>query len=442
MNETRRGFVRKCLWLGPVSLPFWIPSDAPGQNCALPQDPGTATEYKPTESSVIARPSVGELAQSPGELQALRAAFAKIQQRPASDVIGYEQQVLTHCRNCGGGTGTDIHFTWSFLPWHRCYLHFFERILNAAANTSNIRLPYWNWEEDKAELRNFPQIFAAAGQSLFNSDRHPAANLTNQDVDISGALASPGFEDFGGGPDHGGTAYSSAHARVHNWTHGIMRNPRMSPRDPVFFAHHANIDRLWVSWLKRPGHSNPAGDFLKEKIYFYDEARKWRSISFNDLLDERKLGYEYRVLIGTSLAPQPGLLTMNRKDSTHFGLTAADLNSVRSEPAKPRFVTLRHVRNLAAKPSPENLYGIFIGALPAAPLSVSAPSFVGSASLLESGDHAHAAKPINITLNVTGRLRELVSANGAEFLVAPLDATGRATAAATRLEVGAVYLSR
>jgi tyrosinase len=32
-----------------------------------------------------------------------------------------------------------------------------------------------------------------------------------------------------------------------------MASIRISPRDPVFWVHHANIDRLWVAWLKAGG---------------------------------------------------------------------------------------------------------------------------------------------------------------------------------------------
>ncbi|BAC75067.1 putative monophenol monooxygenase [Streptomyces avermitilis MA-4680 = NBRC 14893] len=37
------------------------------------------------------------------------------------------------------------------------------------------------------------------------------------------------------------------HNRVHEWVGGHMR-PLSSPNDPVFWLHHANIDRLWAQW--------------------------------------------------------------------------------------------------------------------------------------------------------------------------------------------------
>jgi tyrosinase len=30
-------------------------------------------------------------------------------------------------------------------------------------------------------------------------------------------------------------------------------------RDPIFWLHHANIDRLWEAWLALEDHANPTG---------------------------------------------------------------------------------------------------------------------------------------------------------------------------------------
>ncbi|MFJ8719354.1 tyrosinase family protein [Streptomyces violaceus] len=42
------------------------------------------------------------------------------------------------------------------------------------------------------------------------------------------------------------------HNQVHRWIGGDMA-PASSPNDPVFFLHHANVDRLWESWMDRHG---------------------------------------------------------------------------------------------------------------------------------------------------------------------------------------------
>lgn len=42
------------------------------------------------------------------------------------------------------------------------------------------------------------------------------------------------------------------HDRVHEWVGGDMRTGT-SPNDPVFYLHHANVDRIWAGWQQRWG---------------------------------------------------------------------------------------------------------------------------------------------------------------------------------------------
>src|SRR4051794_35429890 len=38
-----------------------------------------------------------------------------------------------------------MHGNWWFLPWHRGYLFYFEKIVRKLAEDDNFRLPYWAW---------------------------------------------------------------------------------------------------------------------------------------------------------------------------------------------------------------------------------------------------------------------------------------------------------
>ncbi|WVZ94639.1 hypothetical protein U9M48_040507 [Paspalum notatum var. saurae] len=67
-------------------------------------------------------------------------------------------------------------------------------------------------------------------------------------------------------------------------------------RDPLFYSHHANVDRLWHIWatkLRRKGFSDPA--WLDASFVFYDGVRNPRRvrIKFRDVLDTKNLGYTY-----------------------------------------------------------------------------------------------------------------------------------------------------
>ena len=37
------------------------------------------------------------------------------------------------------------HGNWLFLPWHRAYLLYFERICRKLSGMADFALPYWNW---------------------------------------------------------------------------------------------------------------------------------------------------------------------------------------------------------------------------------------------------------------------------------------------------------
>src|SRR5204863_6117308 len=70
---------------------------------------------------------------------------------------------------------------------------------------------------------------------------------------------------FGGSPSiHFGRAFGALEVSVHNAVHGAvggntgwMSDPDLAALDPIFWLHHANIDRLWEVWLARdPTHAN------------------------------------------------------------------------------------------------------------------------------------------------------------------------------------------
>jgi len=70
-----------------------------------------------------------------------------------------------------------------------------------------------------------------------------------------------------------------------------------SPNDPVFFQHHANIDRLWSAWMERhgPRYLPESGGLVRHNI----DDRMWPyhqiglEITPRTMLDSRSLGYVY-----------------------------------------------------------------------------------------------------------------------------------------------------
>lgn len=102
-----------------------------------------------------------------------------------------------------------------------------------------------------------------------------------------------------------GTIESSPHNNVHNWVGNYPITPNgedmgafyAAARDPIFYAHHANVDRVWYIWNKMNSGRIPyiyRQDWLNSTFVFYDEHRNAVRIKVSDCLDSENLGYVYQ----------------------------------------------------------------------------------------------------------------------------------------------------
>jgi hypothetical protein len=197
------------------------------------------------------------------------------------------------------------HGSYFFFSWHRMYLYFFERILRAASGDPNFALPYWNWND--STQRALPQPFwsPATGNSLYIPVNYtepdgtvitgrPAGvddgsyQLADGTVDFSVAFTYTNFDSpSGSGASFGGqiaspTQFNSPHGELESQPHdvvhvaldGLMGDPDTAAEDPIFWLHHANIDRLWNQWIQQGGgRQDPISDsaWMTTVFTFYDE---------------------------------------------------------------------------------------------------------------------------------------------------------------------------
>lgn len=73
-----------------------------------------------------------------------------------------------------------------------------------------------------------------------------------------------------------------------------MLDFKNSATDPIFYAHHANVDRMWVKWKKLKGGIRmdlPDPDWLNTKFTFYDENGKLVTVTVAQSLDPTLLRY-------------------------------------------------------------------------------------------------------------------------------------------------------
>lgn len=119
-------------------------------------------------------------------------------------------------------------------------------------------------------------------------------------------------EDAKGNSDPSvGSIEAGCHTAVHRW----VGNPRMPNNedmgnfysagyDPLFYVHHANVDRMWKLWkdLGIRGHIEPTDpDWLNASYVFYDENQELVRVYNKDCVQLDKLKYDYQ------FAPLPWL---------------------------------------------------------------------------------------------------------------------------------------
>jgi tyrosinase len=242
-------------------------------------------------------------------------AVAAMKQLPSSNPRGWEYQAAIH------GLEAEVpdnltpywaqcqHGSSFFLPWHRMYLLHFERIvatqIKALGGPADWALPYWDYSSEPA-WRALPPGFRGhtladgSPNPLFVAERRGAANagarfLQDRDVDLEDALtADPETDGFFGGeqPGHSSGEFGQLEFTVHNRVHGriggLMGNPDFAALDPIFWLHHANIDRLWEVWLARdPGHHNLTTQFWLRGVSFDFHGNDGQPVSMltADVLD-------------------------------------------------------------------------------------------------------------------------------------------------------------
>ncbi|KAI5081224.1 hypothetical protein GOP47_0004407 [Adiantum capillus-veneris] len=278
-------------------------------------------------------------------------AYQLMRALPDSDPRSLKVQADIHCAFCNGAymqAGADgnvplqVHFSWLFLPWHRWFLYFHERILGNLLGDPGFSLLYWNWDDQVNGGNMMPEMFARNGTALYDAKRNPdhlppaivrlspANNSTDTSVVVNenlnamyqSVVTASTAELFAGGAYRtgsdltnssvisatlGGSVENGVHNGIHYWTGNPaeqllqdMGTFSTASRDPIFYAHHSNVDRLWDVWrFKLPGgprkdHSDP--DFLDTEFLFYDENANLVKVKVSDALDNAKLGVSYKTV--------------------------------------------------------------------------------------------------------------------------------------------------
>lgn len=218
-----------------------------------------------------------------------------------------------------------------FLPWHRAYLYTFEQFLIDAAEdeglaTDEIALPWWDWRSTTSRTEGIPKEFGDQNDQdgnpnpLFSftinqpqsgvaepTERWPMnpAGLPPENT-VEALRAKGDFDDFN-------DDLESFHDTLHGWIGGYLRDNQdrpidrngnlvtrredvvfghmgavaVSAFDPIFWSHHAMIDRIWRLWQIDNGVETGFTPSLQSRVL------EPFGMTVADVLDVARLDYDY-----------------------------------------------------------------------------------------------------------------------------------------------------
>lgn len=193
------------------------------------------------------------------------------------------------------------HQSWYFLPWHRGYLIALEAQIRQAVvslgGPADWALPYWDYVTSGQNkippaftVQTLPDgtpnpLYVTARYGPYNNGDiyvivtkgdpnfpRPVTDACESNTVYTGSnkvTPAPGFGGPSTGFNHGEGTNGNLESNPHNLVHvevggsspdneheGLMSDPDIAGLDPIFYLHHANIDRLWAAWNAN-GKKNP-----------------------------------------------------------------------------------------------------------------------------------------------------------------------------------------
>ncbi|GMJ14355.1 hypothetical protein HRI_005104700 [Hibiscus trionum] len=245
-----------------------------------------------------------------------------------------------------------VHFSWLFFPFHRMYLYFYEKILGELIGEPDFAMPFWNWDSPCG--MTMPGIYLDPASPLYDPNRnvehqHVLVDLSDGKKSktkstergttyelsrtgqiknnlnvmynemVSGSKKATWFygqkyragcnskDDGQCKPEPGGgLVENGSHIAIHKFVgakkppyNEDMGNFYSAGRDPLFYAHHGNVDRMWSIRKALPGwrqefHYRVDRDWYNSEFYFYDEKRNLVRAKVWQFLDTERLGYAYQ----------------------------------------------------------------------------------------------------------------------------------------------------
>jgi tyrosinase len=335
-----------------------------------------------------------------------------------------------------------------FLPWHRMYVCYFEEIIRAVLHDPKFSLPYWNYSVRAGYP--LPKEFRMQGDplwgSLFRPDRNPTSNAgqpifaaggSASDLSTAPAMAQNSYLPSGAVSGFNQTLDFGLHGNVHVFVGnnvGMGQIP-WAANDPVFWMHHCNIDRIWMSW-NNAGHANPTTAAWLNKVFvFAGPDGKGVKAIVKDYTNTKKCDYKYDQLIGSALhvaaaevataAAAAPAVTVARTQGGPVALGAGPVRvnlqaaaspaagaASAASPLSAKLSALPEnrrlylvINNFKADTQPETLFRVYLDLPGDAPSDPVNSHYVGSfnffAAVPHGDDHDHADMARSISFDIT-----------------------------------------
>jgi Common central domain of tyrosinase/Polyphenol oxidase middle domain len=233
-----------------------------------------------------------------------------------------------------------------FLTWHRMYLHFYERVVRKSSGDPNFALPYWDYYGEPGPGGKglaLPKLVRGSSTgSLYDQFRTPGLNDFTTGISPNSASAVQAFKftDF---HSFSFQLEMQPHGQMHCATGFGCQAPDMgivpvAGLDPVFYMHHANIDRLWQCWMVRKANGQPItlawakanlgmdDSWFAQTFTFADENGNKATMAVQDLFQPAFMDYTYDKLSNCVPGAGPLLLAVERKKPTTAMKSAAPLS--------------------------------------------------------------------------------------------------------------------
>lgn len=206
-------------------------------------------------------------------------------------------------------------------------------------------------------------------------------------------------------------------------------------RDPIFWMHHANIDRLWERWLDEGGgRANPTDSvWLNTEFDFFDADGSQVTLTGSEIIDTvGQLSYRYDDDPDTPRPPAPAPEPEEEGErppsvllaaGSGFQLGGDDRQSVGlDDPVEeaevdPEAPVLLAVEGLEFERTPTAVYEIYVNLPAGDDAEYTSPHYIGNLSFFgidHGGEGDHADHQVVLTYDITELVRRLRAVDGWE----------------------------